>query len=69
MSFGLTNAPATHMDLMNRMFRSYIDLIVNFFIDDILFDSKNEGEHVDYLRVVLQVKKNQLFAKYSKCEF
>ena len=70
MSFGLTNAPAAFMDLMNRVFRSYLDSFVIVFIDDILVYSKNEGEYIDRLREVLQVlKEHKLFAKYSKCEF
>ena len=70
MSFGLTNAPVTFIDLMNRVFRSYQDSFVIVFIDDILVYSENEGDHMDHLRVVLQVlKDNQLFANYSKCEF
>ena len=58
------------MDLMNRMFRSYLDSFVIVFIDEILVYSKKEGDHMNRLRVVLQgLKENQLFAKYSKCEF
>ena len=69
MSFGITNALAL-MDLMNRVFRSYLDSFVIVFIDDILVYSENEGDHMDHLRVVLQVlKENQLFSNYSKCEF
>ena len=70
MSFGLTNAPKTFMDLINKVFQNYLDSFVIVFIDNILVYSKNEGEHMDYLSMVLQVlKKHQLFAKYSKCEF
>ncbi|XP_069147980.1 uncharacterized protein [Solanum lycopersicum] len=70
MSFGLINAQAAFMDLMHRVFRSYLDSFVIVFIDDILVYSKNEGDHMDHLRVVLQVlKENQLFGKYRKCEF
>ena len=70
MSFGLTNALGAFMDLMNRMFRNYLDLLVIVFIKDILVCSKNEGNHMNHLRVVLQVlKDHKLFAKYSKCEF
>ena len=69
MSFGLTNAPAVFMDLMNRLFRNYLSFVI-VFIDDILVYSKNEGEYIDRLREVLQVlKEHKLFAKYSKCEF
>ena len=70
MSFGLTNAHTSFMDLMNRVFQSYLDSFVIIFIDDILVYSKNEGDHMDHLTVVLQVlKENQLFAKYRTCEF
>ena len=58
------------MDLMNRVFQSYLDSFFIVFIDNILVYHKNEGEHMNHLRVVLQVlKENQLFFKYSKCEF
>ena len=70
MSFGLTNAPTTFMDLMNRVFQNYLDSFVIIFIDDILVFSKNEGDHMDHFRMVLQTfKEHQLFTKYSKCEF
>ncbi|KAH0633476.1 hypothetical protein KY284_036262 [Solanum tuberosum] len=70
MSFGLTNAPATFMDLMNRVFRHYLDMFVIIFIDVILIYSRSENEHMDHLRIVLQVLKDyQLYAKFSKCEF
>ena len=58
------------MDLMNRVFRRYLDSFIIVFIDDILVYLKTYGDHTDPLRVVLQVlKKNQLFPKYSKCDF
>ena len=70
MSFGLTNAHAIFMDLMNRVFKQYLDLFVIVFISDILIYSRSEEEHASYLRVVLQtLKDRQLFAKFSKCEF
>ncbi|KAH0784240.1 hypothetical protein KY290_003838 [Solanum tuberosum] len=70
MSFGLTNAPVAFMDLMNIVFRQYLDIFVIVFINDILIYSRSENEHVDHLRIVLQVLKDQqLFAKFSKCEF
>ncbi|KAL0556381.1 hypothetical protein IC582_004894 [Cucumis melo] len=70
MSFGLTNAPAVFMDLMNRVFREFLDTFVIVFIDDILIYSKMEAEHEEHLRMVLQtLRDNKLYAKFSKCEF
>ena len=70
MSFGLTNAPAAFMNLMNRVFRPYVDQFVVVFIDDILVYSKNMDDHVKHLRTVLQtLRDHQLYAKFSKCEF
>jgi hypothetical protein len=69
-SFGLTNAPAYFMYLMNKVFMEYLDKFVVVFIYDILIFSKNEGDHDEHLRVVLQkLRENQLYAKLSKCEF
>jgi hypothetical protein len=70
MSFGLTNAPAYFMYLMNSVFMSELDKFVVVFIDDILVYSKSEEEHVEHLRVVLtHLRNHQLYAKFSKCEF
>ena len=70
MPFGLTNAPAMFMDLMNRVFRPYLDQYVVVFIDDILVYSNSHLEHEQHLRVVLQtLRENQLYAKLDKCEF
>ena len=70
MTFGLTNAPAAFMDLMNRVFLPYVDQFVVVFINDILVYSKDRENHDTHLRVVLEtLRKEQLYAKLSKCEF
>ena len=70
MSFGLTNAPAGFMNLMNRVFRPYLDQFVIVFIDDILVYSRSELEHERHLGLVLQMlRRHQLYAKFNKCEF
>jgi hypothetical protein len=70
MSFGLTNAPTYFMNLMNKVFMEYLDRFVVVFIDDILIYSKSESDHEEHLILVLQkLRDNQLYAKYSKCEF
>ncbi|CAH9114854.1 unnamed protein product [Cuscuta epithymum] len=70
MPFGLTNAPAVFMDLMNRVFRPYLDTFVVVFIDDILVYSKTPEDHEKHLRLTLQtLRENQLYAKLSKCDF
>jgi hypothetical protein len=70
MSFGLTNAPAYFMYLMNKVFMEYLDKLVVVFIDDILVYSRNEEEHEEHLRLVLQkLRHHRLYVKLSKCEF
>jgi hypothetical protein len=70
MSFGLTNAPAYFMYLMNKVFMEYLDKFVVVFIDDILIFSNYEEDHEEHLRLVLQkLREHQLYAKFSKCEF
>ena len=70
MPFGLTNAPTTFMDLMNHVFRPFLDWFVVVFINDILVYSKDREDHDTHLRVVLEtLRKEQLYAKMSKCEF
>jgi hypothetical protein len=68
--FGLSNAPAVFMCLMNGVFRNYLDKFVIVFLDDILVYSKIEEEHEQHLRMVLQVlREHQLYEKLSKCSF
>ncbi|GKC40534.1 putative reverse transcriptase domain-containing protein [Tanacetum coccineum] len=70
MSFGLTNAPAVFMDLMNRVCKPYLDKFVIIFIDDILIYSKSKEEHSEHLKIILNLlKKEKLYAKFSKCDF
>ena len=70
MPFGLSNAPAIFMDLMNRLFREQLDTSVVVFIDDILVYSRTKEEHEVHLRWVLDImREHQLYAKLSKCEF
>ncbi|KAL0554279.1 hypothetical protein IC582_008196 [Cucumis melo] len=70
MSFGLTNASAAFMDLMNRVFKDFLDTFVIVFIDDILIYSKTEAEHKEYLHQVLEaLRANKLYSKFSNCEF
>ncbi|KAK1561246.1 hypothetical protein QYE76_027280 [Lolium multiflorum] len=70
MSFGLTNAPAYFMNLMNKIFMNFLDKFVVVFIDDILIYSKTEEEHEQHLEVILEtLRQHKLYAKFSKCEF
>jgi hypothetical protein len=70
MSFGLTNAPAYFMYVMNKVFMEYLDKFVVVFIDNILVYSRSEEEHEGHLCLVLQkLRDHKLYAKLSKCEF
>lgn len=69
MSFRLTNASAAFTNLMNQVFKPYLDRFILVFIDDILVYSKSREEHEQHLRIVLQaIRDHQLYAKFSKCE-
>jgi hypothetical protein len=70
MSFGLTNAPAHFMYLMNSVFMSMLDKFIMVFIDDMLIYSKNEEEHMKHLWIILQrLREHQFYTKFSKCAF
>nr|GEX23055.1 reverse transcriptase domain-containing protein [Tanacetum cinerariifolium] len=70
MPFSLTNAPAVFMDLMNRVCKPHLDRFVIIFIDDILIYSKSRKEYEGHLKLIFKLlKKEELYAKFSKCEF
>ncbi|GKC30049.1 putative reverse transcriptase domain-containing protein [Tanacetum coccineum] len=70
MPYGMTNALAIFMDLMNRVYKPYLDKFVIVFIDDILIYSKSKEEHEEHLKLILELlKKKELYAKFSKCGF
>nr|GEV96623.1 putative reverse transcriptase domain-containing protein [Tanacetum cinerariifolium] len=70
MPFGLTNTSAVFMDLMNRVCKPYLDKFVIVFIDDILIYYKNKEEHGEHMKTILELlKREQLYAKFSKCDF
>jgi len=68
--FGLTNAPAYFLNLMNKVFLEELDKFVVVFIDDILIYSQSAEEHEQHLRIVLEkLRAHELYAKFSNCEF
>ena len=70
MYFGLTNAPAYFMYLMNSVFMLELDKFVVVFIDDILIYLENKSDHEEHLRIVLtRLREHKLYAKFSKYEF
>ncbi|CAH9095580.1 unnamed protein product [Cuscuta europaea] len=70
MPFGLTNAPATFCTLMNKIFQPYLDRFVVVYLDDIVVYSNSMEEHVEHLRIIFQVlRENELYVKKEKCMF
>ncbi|GJY27545.1 putative reverse transcriptase domain-containing protein [Tanacetum coccineum] len=70
MPFGLTNASTVFMDLINRVCKPNLDKFMIVFINDILIYSCNKEEHANHLRIILELlKKEKLYAKFSKCDF
>ena len=70
MSFGITNAPSPFMDLINWVFREYLESFFIVFIHEILIYSKTNEDHEQHLRLTMQLlRQHQLYTKFSKCEF
>ena len=66
MSFGLTNTPAYFMNMMNKVFMEFLDKFVVVFIDDILVYSKNEEEHKEHLRLVLEKQRTSVICQVQQ---
>ncbi|GKF62086.1 putative reverse transcriptase domain-containing protein, partial [Tanacetum coccineum] len=70
MPFGLTNALAVFMDLINWVCKPYLDKFIIVFIDEFLIYSKRKDENAEHLKLILELlKKEELYAKFSTCEF
>jgi len=70
MPFGLKNASTAFMNLMNKVFKAYLDNFIGVFVDDILIYSRDKDEHTTHLRIVLlTLEEHQLYEKLEKCEF
>ena len=70
MPYRLTNAPVAFMDVMNRVFRPYVDQFVVVFIDDILVYSKDAQEHEKHMRIVMEtLREKNFYAELIKCDF
>ena len=70
MPFGLTNAPTTFMDLINKVFKPYLDMFVIVFMDDMVMCLRNEKDHVIHLNIVIQtLKDRELYAMISNSNF
>ena len=68
MPFGLTNAPTAFMDLINHVFRPYVDQFVVVFINDILMYSNDREDHDTHLQVVLETLRKEYYSYVFKCQ-